>query len=116
MITGLASVLLRILPLGPRARRALLAACVLLYWCVARPSGSIARAALMALLFLCGALLGRRVPGTGAVASASVLILVANPTWSRDAGFQLSFAATLGLLLLVPRVNDRAGRATSVRR
>lgn len=116
LIAGLASVLLRIPPVGPRARRALLAICLLLYWEVARPSGSIARAVLMALLFLCGALLGRRIPGTGAIASASVLILAANPAWSRDAGFQLSFAATLGLVLLVPRVNDRAGRATSVRR
>ncbi len=103
LIVGLASALLRLAPLSPRTRRALLAACVLVYWGIARPSGSIARAALMSLLCLGGAWLGRRVRGTGAIASASVLILGAKPAWCLDPGFQLSFAATLGLLFLSPR-------------
>jgi competence protein ComEC len=107
LLVGLASALMRLLPIGPRARRALLIPCVLIYWMVARPSGSIARAALMVLVFLCGSLRGRRVAGLGAVSTASTLILAASPIWSRDAGFQLSFAATLGILLLGPLTKDR---------
>ncbi|HKB07799.1 MAG TPA: DNA internalization-related competence protein ComEC/Rec2 [Candidatus Polarisedimenticolia bacterium] len=101
LLVGLASTLLRRLPLTPRSRRTLLVVCVLIYWVVARPSGSIARAALMVLASLCGSLCERRVAGLGAMASASTLILAVRPVWSRDAGFQLSFAATLGILLLV---------------
>jgi competence protein ComEC len=115
LVVALASFLLRLLPIPPRARRALLLPCVVLYWVVARPSGSIARAALMALLFLAGAILGRRIPGTGGIASASMLILAANPIWIQDAGFQLSFAATLGLLLVVPTLRDRKGRTRFAR-
>ena len=100
LLVGLASALLRRLPMRPRARRSLLVLCVLIYWVLARPSGSIARAALMVLVCLCGSLCERRVAGLGAVASASTLILAVRPAWSRDAGFQLSFAATLGILLL----------------
>ncbi len=113
LIVGLVSALFRLLPLGPQTRRLLLGPCTVLYWGVAQPSGSIARAALMTLLSLGGALLGRRVSGMGAIASSCVLILAVNPAWSRDPGFQLSFAATLGLLLLVPPMNLRGAALPS---
>src|SRR5258706_9227976 len=61
----------------------------------------------MGLLLLAGGLCGRRVTATGALASASMLMLAVNPFWSRDPGFQLSFAATLGLLLLAGRSAQR---------
>ncbi len=101
LIVGLAALALRLLPLSPRTRRVLLALCVLLYWGAVRSSGSIARAALMCLLSLGGAVQGRRVRGKDAIGTASVLIVGSNPAWIFDPGFQLSVAATLGLLLLV---------------
>ena len=107
LVLSLASALLRLLPLGPRGRRLALAFCVLLYWGVAQPSGSIARAALMSVLYLGGALLARRVSAIGALAAASTLIVACGPAWIVDPGFQLSFAASLGLALCVSKRGDR---------
>lgn len=98
-----ASLLLRALPMREGRRRGLVALSVVLYWAVARDSGSIGRAALMALLHLGGTACERRVSGVGTVAAAAILILLVNPAWLADAGFQLTFAATLGILLLAPR-------------
>jgi len=109
LILGLAAIALRLLPLSPRTRRVLLALCVLLYWGAVRASGSIARAALMSLLSLGGAVQGRRVRGRDAIGTASVLIIGWNPAWIFDPGFQLSVAATLGLLLLVAPGSAGAG-------
>ena len=102
LIAALISYLLRWFPVPPPARRALLALTVTAYWAVARSSGSMARATLMALLYLGGGVLGRRVSGLGAMSAASVLLLLVNPFWIQDAGFQLSLAATLGILVLAP--------------
>jgi competence protein ComEC len=107
LVAGLVSIVLRLLPLPPRARRCLLGLAVLSYWAVARASGSIARAGLMALVYLLGAVLARRVSGIGSMASASVILLCAAPGWIRDAGFQLSLAATLGILVVAPSAGGR---------
>ncbi|OLD62613.1 MAG: DNA internalization-related competence protein ComEC/Rec2 [Acidobacteria bacterium 13_1_40CM_2_68_5] len=102
LIAALISSLLRWFPMPPITRRALLALSVTAYWAIARSSGSMARATLMALLYLGGGVLRRRVSGLGAMSAASVLLLIVNPFWIRDAGFQLSLAATLGILVLAP--------------
>jgi competence protein ComEC len=99
----LAMSLLRFAPLPQGTRRLLAAGLVALYWAVARDSGSMSRATLMAVLCLCGGTLQRRVPGIGALAVAAIVILLSNPAWIADAGFQLSFTATLGILVLSPR-------------
>jgi competence protein ComEC len=109
LLVGLAAMALRLLPLSPRTRRVVLALCVLLYWGAVRASGSIARAALMSLLSLGGAVQGRGVRGRDAIGTASLLIVGSNPAWAFDPGFQLSVAATLGLLLLVTPRSAGAG-------
>jgi competence protein ComEC len=98
----LASVLLRILPIRQGWRRCAIAVAVVIYWALARDSGSIGRASLMALLSLGGTACERRVSGLGTIAVAATLVLLANPVWVADAGFQLTFAATLGILFLAP--------------
>ncbi len=108
LVVALLAAPLRALPLHPRARRGLLAISVTAYWAIARSSGSMARATLMALLYLGGGALHRRASGIGAMSSASVLLLLANPFWIQDAGFQLSLAATLGILMLAPGDGSRA--------
>ncbi|HEU4400701.1 MAG TPA: DNA internalization-related competence protein ComEC/Rec2, partial [Candidatus Polarisedimenticolia bacterium] len=97
----------RLLPLGASGRRALVILGVAAYWAVARPSGSIDRAALMALLHFGGGLLQRRVPALGSLAIAAVLLLFRNSAWITDAGFQLSFAATLAIILWPAGAVDR---------
>ena len=99
LVAGMVSFLLRLLHLPPGARRCLLAGVILAYWSIARTSGSMSRAVLMALVYLLGCVVARRVSGIGSMASASVILLVGGPGWMHDAGFQLSFAATLGILV-----------------
>jgi len=117
LVAAIVAILLRALPLRPTARRVLLAISITAYWAVARSSGSMARATVMALLYLGGGALQRRVSGLGAISSASVLLLAANPFWILDAGFQLSLAATLGILVMAggnrsrARGRDQAGGA-----
>jgi competence protein ComEC len=99
LIAAAAGGVLLLLPLPPRARRPAVLAVVVLYAAIARPSGSIARAVLMALLCGAGTLLGRRVAPAGALGVSAMLLLLFRPAWIADPGFQLSYAATLGLLL-----------------
>ena len=111
LVAALLSALLRLFPIPPRARRLLLVLSVTAYWAVARSSGSMARATVMALLYLGGGMLRRRVSGVGAMSAGSLLLLIMNPFWIQDAGFQLSLAATLGILVLAPSARGSISRA-----
>ena len=97
LIALLGGALLGLLPVPPRARRLALLLLLMAYWGVARDSGSLARAALMVVLHGAGCLASRRVSATGAIAVSALLILATGPGWLYDAGFQLSYLATLGL-------------------
>lgn len=112
----LASVLLRLLPIPERWRRWFAAVSVVIYWALARDSGSIGRASLMALLHFGGTACERRVSGLGTISVAATLILLRNPAWIADAGFQLTFAATLGILLLAPRGTVREREPLAIAR
>ena len=65
---------------------------------------SILRAATMLSLWLVGCLLFRRSDGLNALGLAAILLLAINPYTLWDVGFQLSFAATLGVVLLAHRI------------
>lgn len=68
---------------------------------------SVLRAALMGGASLLGLALERRVNPLGALLLAAVLLLLLNPLWIEELGFQLSFLATLGLLVTVPALVKR---------
>ncbi|HYV86812.1 MAG TPA: DNA internalization-related competence protein ComEC/Rec2 [Patescibacteria group bacterium] len=108
LVALLGGALLGLAPLRPRIRRIALLALLLAYWGIARDSGSLARAALMVLLHGAGALASRRVAPTGAIAVSALILLAVEPGWLFDAGFQLSYLATLGLFA---GAGPRAGRA-----
>lgn len=61
---------------------------------------SVMRAATMLSLWLVGCLLFRRSEGLNALGLAAILLLIINPYHLWNVGFQLSFAATLGVLVL----------------
>jgi competence protein ComEC len=103
LILLIASAALRLAPLPPRLRPPVAALIVVLYGALARGSGSIHRATLMALLHLAGSACRRRVPASGSAAVSAVLLLAHDPAWIGDAGFQLSFAATLAILVISAR-------------
>lgn len=62
----------------------------------------VVRASVMAVLLLFAKHLGRERDWPTALAAAALVILLANPLAIEDPGFQLSFAATWGILFLGP--------------
>lgn len=106
--------LLRLVPLSPPLRRCLMIAGIGLYAAMVRDSGSIARATLMAVLYLSGGILSRRLSPVGVVSTAAMILLCVRPVWIGDAGFHLTFAATLGVVATASRY--RAGRPVRLSR
>ncbi|MBI4161127.1 MAG: ComEC/Rec2 family competence protein [Acidobacteria bacterium] len=72
------------------------------------PSHSVLRAALMALPLLAGRILSRSGDPWNAMGFSLILVVLADGDSPPDAGFQLSYAATAGILLSVRR-GDPAG-------
>jgi competence protein ComEC len=77
---------------------------VLGYAAVTGPQPSVLRATLMAVLVLLALLLDREAAVLNSLALAALVILACRPADLHDPGFQLSFAATAGIVLVpVPR-------------
>ncbi len=92
--------------LGAGSRTAALVSGVFLgiYVIMVGGTPSALRALFMFWLFLAAGLWGRTYDSLTALAVAAALLVAGNPYTLRDAGFQLSFAAVLGISLLVPKV------------
>lgn len=66
---------------------------------------AVVRAGVMGLLVLLAYLVGRERDWPSALALAALVVLLVNPLSIYEAGFQLSFAATWGILYLGPALN-----------
>lgn len=75
---------------------------LLLYVALTGLEASVARAGLMGLGVLLARTLERKIQPLGAILVTATLLLLWNPLWISDLGFQLSFLATLGLVVTVP--------------
>lgn len=87
-------------------RRAALVAipAIVVYTLLVGASASVVRAAVMAIIALIGQLLWRRGFTLNTLCAAGFFMLAADPNTLYDGGFQLSFAATLGLVLYADRI------------
>jgi len=83
---------------------------IALYTLLVGASASVVRAAVMGILYLVGRNLGRPTYVPASLAAAAVGMTLWNPLVLWDVGFQLSFAATLGLVLYVDRFQHGALR------
>lgn len=99
-------ILLPMYALGiPRWPRTLVAlAVIILFSFLTRNEPSVVRASLMVGLILLGQLLWRPVAPLNAVGAAAAIILLFEPSHLFRPGFQLSFAAVLGILIAVNRI------------
>lgn len=79
------------------------ASMVLLLFFAVGLSPALFRAGVMVLLTLAGTLFGRKSDGLTSLALAATLLVFFCPPLLGDVGFQLSFLATLGILVLAPR-------------
>ncbi len=101
-VAVLAGVLVWALSWLPVPRRAVIAsACagVALYGAVVAPSASVQRAVLMAAFTAGARLLNRRTCAVRILSLTALVLLACRPQELGDPGFQLTFSATLGLLL-----------------
>ena len=75
---------------------------VLGYLFIAGLSASVVRAGIMAGVYLFGAYLGRQRSSLSALAAAAIVMTAYQPSAALDLGFQLSLAATAGLIVFGP--------------
>jgi competence protein ComEC len=105
LVAGVAWVVLRWLIPRPRQRAIGVALLVGLY-ILATPCGPpVLRAGLVMLMVLVASLMGRPPLTLNLLAAALLFVLLARPDDVVDAGLQLSFVVTAGLIVLAPRVH-----------
>ncbi len=72
-------------------------------------SATVVRASIMAILVLCAQAFSRKYDVLRALLLAGVLMILINPyLLLYDIGFQLSFMATLGLILIIPKFEENS--------
>ena len=89
-----------LLAIHPRTRDLASLVLLLAYGALVANQPSLSRALMMAGVFLSARILARPQGGLLAWSAALALLLAWEPRWILDSGFQLTFAATLGILLL----------------
>ncbi len=101
---------------GPRRRVVLGLAALVVFATATRFEPSVIRASAMAALVLVGRLAGYTLTGWQALSAAVVAVLIASPEMSLSVGFQLSVAATAGVLVgaRVSEVRTVVGRALAI--
>ena len=93
-------------PLGRAARLALASGAIALFLLLAGPQPSVVRAVLMGALALAAREAGLRGRPLGLLALSAIAMLLVRPHWLADVGFQLSVAATAGLLVTAQPLDD----------
>ena len=83
---------------------------VILYTLMTGLGPSVIRAALMLLFILIGKLIDRDAHSVSLLALVGALMLIYNPAYINDVGFQLSFLVTFGLLTTADAVIKRCGK------
>ena len=98
------ALLLGLLPIRRSIRLLLSFGVIFAYLALVGPEPSVLRASVMVAAVLAGFLFGRRVPPLDALSLAVIILLIYQPSLSLDYGFALSALATLGLLVLAPKL------------
>ncbi|GJM24900.1 MAG: hypothetical protein DHS20C16_13150 [Phycisphaerae bacterium] len=93
-----------------RLAAALMIVAVIVYVIVADARPSMLRAAVMACTLSVSILLRRRASTINSLSVAVILLLSINPLSLFDVGFQLSFVAVTGIVLLTPVMTSQASR------
>ena len=103
VLAGVA-LLLSFLPLARGIKIGLSFAVIALYLALVGQQSSVLRASVMVGVVLLGLLVGRRVSPLDAISLSVILLMVYEPHLALDYGFALSVLATLGLLVLAPKL------------
>ena len=98
-----------ILIIGRRGKVQIITVLLLLFLYALLCGGSapVWRSFIMSAVALAGAGTYKKAQSGNIFYAAAVLLLIYNPLWLLDAGFQLSFAATGGLIFIYPQLKER---------
>ncbi|MGH7536053.1 MAG: ComEC/Rec2 family competence protein, partial [Gemmatimonadales bacterium] len=107
LLAGALFGLFRILRLSPRIAAIASAFLVTLYAALAGASASVVRATVMTDVYLLAVILNRRGEVLNSLALSALALLWWNPRFLFDVGFQLTYLATLGIVLILPRCEIR---------
>ena len=102
--------LFRLVRMSRRASSLALGVFLVFYTVLVEGSPSVLRATLMTLAFLGGRLLWKDVHVLNTIAASAFVLLLANPASLFDIGFQLTYAATLTIILFTPPLLARLPR------
>jgi competence protein ComEC len=102
--------LFRLVRMSRRASSLALGLFLVFYTALVEGSPSVLRATLMTLAFLGGRLLWKDVHVLNTIAASAFALLLANPSSLFDIGFQLTYAATLTIILFTPPLLKRLPR------
>ncbi len=102
--------LFRFVRMTRRASSLALAFFLVFYTVLVEGSPSVLRATLMTLAYIAGKLLWKDVHVLNTIAASAFVLLAANPSCLFDAGFRLTYAATLTIILFTPPLLRRLPR------
>jgi competence protein ComEC len=102
--------LFRLVRMSRRASSLALAVFLVFYTVLVEGSPSVLRATLMTLAFLAGKLLWKDVHVLNTIAASAFVLLFVNPSSLFDIGFQLTYVATLTIILFTPLLLRRLPR------
>ncbi|HET9481812.1 MAG TPA: ComEC/Rec2 family competence protein, partial [Candidatus Polarisedimenticolia bacterium] len=111
VLAGLLFLPLRAAGLSFRGAAPMVIGVLVLYLLVNQDESSVARAVVMAVAWLAGRCLWRRPDPLNTLGLAGLTLLAQAPDQVHDPGFQLTFVATLGLILFLAAPHRAAGRA-----
>lgn len=107
IIGGLLFSLFRLVRLSLRTSRLALAVFLVFYTVLVEGSPSVLRATIMALAYLTGRLLWKDVHVLNTISASALVLLLVNPSSLFDVGFQLTYVATLSIILFTPPLLKR---------
>lgn len=106
MVLVVVAFLLRLARAGRRTTIGVMAASVLAFCAITRFEPSVLRAGAMTAIALTGMAIGARRAATTVLAAATVVLIAYDPFLIYEIGFQLSILATLGILVVSPRIAE----------
>ena len=107
ILTSVLLVILRLAGAPPRVAAVAVIVCLLAYWQVVGSEASVARATVVAATLLAARAADHRTAPLNTLAWSAICLVAAAPLALADTGFLLTFGATLGILIGVPRLIDR---------
>ncbi len=93
--------------IGSAATSILIIAVLILFVFVAGFSASVVRAVIMGIIIMVGKLVMRETDIFTSISAAAMILLFVNPYTLFDIGFQLSFSATISLVLFYQKIKER---------